>query len=444
MDYILRYLIFPSLDTVTGCLRRLLFLKRLQWDQRLLERWLDERVHRLVVHAYSTVPYYRQTYRKGGIDPSKIRKAEDICSLPIVTKDELKRNSLHKTRSTAVPQFRNRLTHTSGSTGQMFDFYDDKNVRGYVIASRLLFESWMGMTAGDITVHPSISDWRFRPMGGVRIPVSRLDHDPVSAVRLIRSFRPAALTGNASVLSSLAYGFLRIGVDAKMNLKAAATTAEILLPRDRELISRAFDCPVYDRYGLSEVAGYVAQECSAHQGLHVNGGMATVQVVKDGQVCGPGETGRLIVTNLHNYAMPFIRYDTGDLATVGNACSCGRAFPTLTRIKGRASHWIQTQSLPVSWTLFMSSVQDLNIMSIEQYQFIQTDVGELRLLIAPKSALTTTQMVELKKRLNAVHTFVKVNVEAVDSIEPGAGGKRVLFKPLQSASQLSTDSFRLL
>ncbi len=431
MDYVLRYLIFPCLDAVTGCLRKYQLLKRIQWDQRLLQRWLDERVRRLVLHAYSTVPYYRRAYDRCGIDSSKIRKADDLSRLPIVTKPELKRGFPDKTCSVAIPRFRFKASRTSGSTGQMFEFYDDKNVRGYVIASRLLLESWMRMTPGDITVHPSISDWRFRPMGGVRIPFSRLD-EPASAVRLIRSFKPAALTGNASVLSSLAYSFLRTGINVKMNLKAAATTAEILLPRDRELISRAFDCPVYDRYGLAEVAGYVAQECGAHQGLHVNEGMVAVQVVKDGDLCGPGETGRLIITNLHNYAMPFIRYDTGDLATVGNACSCGKTFPILSRIEGRASYWVLTRSFPVSWTRFRSEVEYLNNMSIEQYQFDQMDVGKLRLLIAPKPALTAAQTLELKKHLNAVHAFVRVDVEAVDSIEPGPGGKRVLFKPLQS------------
>jgi phenylacetate-CoA ligase len=222
-----------------------------------------------------------------------------------------------------------------------------------------------------------------------------------------------------------------------MNLRTVATTAEMLLPNDRDLIACAFRSPVFDRYGLSEVAGYVAQECNVHQGLHVNTGLAVVEVVKDGQVCGPGETGHVVVTNLHNYVMPIIRYDTGDLATVGDVCSCGRAFPMLARIEGRSPNWVITESGPVSWARFFWALQTVNIGSVEQYQFIQTAIGNLTLLFAPKPALTSDQLDEIAKRLNSIHPVVKVKVETADSIPPAASGKRILFEPLKTPNSSS-------
>jgi phenylacetate-CoA ligase len=167
-----------------------------------------------------------------------------------------------------------------------------------------------------------------------------------------------------------------------------------------------------------------------HHGLHVNGGLAIVEAVRDGEAGGPGETGRLIVTNLHNYAMPFIRYDAGDLATVGDVCSCGRVFPVLERIEGRSPGWVLTESFPVSWTSFLVPLLSMRLPLIEQFQFVQSKVGELTLLLAPKTALTTRQILQLMERLNSVDPLVKVNLETVDYIEPTTSGKIVLFKAL--------------
>jgi phenylacetate-CoA ligase len=438
---------FPILDAFTGCLRRYSFLRSFQWESAALQRWQDEVVRRLVFHAYSTVPYYRERYKAEGISPSDVRTSEDLSNLPIVTKHDMKLSFPHKTISSAITSQRMKLSHTSGSTGEMFDFYADSNARGYTIASRLLFESWMGLALGDKTVRLfsfpvewqdyGWMDWRRRVIGEVIIPISRVERDVRAGVQLIRSLRPDSVIGLVSTLSSFAKRVLDAGLEDGMNLRAVVTSAEMLLPNDRDLIARAFGSPVFDRYGLAEVAGYVAQECHVHQGLHVNNGLAVVEVVEDGQVCGPGETGHLVVTNLHNYAMPFIRYDTGDLATVGDVCPCGRAFPVLARIEGRSANWVITESAPLSWTRFLGALEAMNITSVEQYRFIQTAVGNLTLLVAPKSALASAQIDELAKRLNSIHPLVKVKVETADSIPPAASGKRILFEPLKTPNSSS-------
>jgi phenylacetate-CoA ligase len=324
-----------------------------------------------------------------------------------------------------------RLSHTSGSTGQTFNFYDDGSIRGYVLASRLLFESWMGLKLGDRTVKLTTWDYpklRTRLIGEFRIPPQRLEGDIRGAIQLLRSYRPSSLLGDVSVLGSLANRILQAGADARMGLRGIATTGEVLLPNHRDQIEKAFESAVFDRYGLAEVAGYVAQQCDARAGLHVNGGLALVEVVKDGELCPPGEMGRVVVTNLHNYAMPFIRYDTGDMATLGDPCSCGRAFPVLVRIEGRSAEWVVTESFPISFTLYYSSLEAMNIRSIEQFQFIQTKIGELMLLIKPKSALTREQIDGVTKRMNSINPLVKVETNTVDSIETAASGKHVLFK----------------
>ncbi len=430
-DPVLRYAIFPLLDAATGCLRRYRFLNRLQWDPKALRRWQDERVRKLVAHAYSSVPLYREAYVSAEVPASRVRSAEDLLKLPIITKGQMKSVFPHKTISSTISSRMRKLAQTSG-TGQMFEFYDDKGAMGFVIASRILLESWIGLVLGDKTVMlTDMPNRRTMMMGEVRVPVSRLRGDPLTAVHLVRSLRPESLIGDVSILSSFAYRILRAGVDARMGLRGIATSAEILLPSHRDLIQRAFGSPVFDRYGLSEVAGYVAQECEMHEGLHVNGGLAIVEVVKDGEICGPGETGRLVVTNLHNYAMPFIRYDAGDLATVGDDCSCGRAFPVLARIEGRAPGWVLTESAPVSWTSFLVPLLSMRIPLVEQFQFVQSKIGELTLFVAPGTALTTQQIRQLTEKLNSVSPLVKVHLETLDYVERTTSGKHTLFKALK-------------
>jgi len=268
-------------------------------------------------------------------------------------------------------------------------------------------------------------------MGEVSIPASLWKGGAQAVIELINSFRPASLYGHVTILGSLAKKVEREGIDPRMDLKGIVTTGECLSANDRRLIGGTIGAPVYDRYGLVEVSGYVAQECERHTGLHVNGGLAFVEVLKDGEVCGPGEKGRLVVTNLHNYVMPFIRYDTGDLATVGNECSCARVFHVLERIEGRSADWVLTDSTPISWDPFLAPLYSQELPAVERFQFVQERIGEIALFIAPKSVLTAAEIDTLTKRLNSVHESVKVRVETVHSIEPTASGKHVAIKPLR-------------
>jgi len=178
------------------------------------------------------------------------------------------------------------------------------------------------------------------------------------------------------------------------------------------------------------VAGYVAQECNSHNGLHVNGGLTIAEVMNDDEVCGPGESGRLVLTNLHNHAMPFIRYDTGDLATVGDECSCNRVFAVLKRIEGRSADWVVTDSTPISWDPFLAPLLSSDLSAIERFQFVQERAGEIILLVAPKSALSEKQMDNLTKKLNSIHESLSVRIEAVDSIKTTQTGKHLAIRPL--------------
>ena len=113
------------------------------------------------------------------------------------------------------------------------------------------------------------------------------------------------------------------------------TFGEILEPVCRATCQQVFGVKVVDMYSSQEV-GYIALQCPEHEHYHVQAENLLVEVLaEDGRGCGPGEVGRVVVTTLHNFAMPLLRYDIGDYAEVGASCPCGRGLGVLTRILGR-------------------------------------------------------------------------------------------------------------
>ncbi|MBN1151702.1 MAG: phenylacetate--CoA ligase family protein, partial [Dehalococcoidia bacterium] len=121
--------------------------------------------------------------------------------------------------------------------------------------------------------------------------------------------------------------------------------AEQLLDHERALLTEVFGTNPFSKYSAFEVYE-IASECSAHKGMHIQAEDIVVEVVnEDGSAAAPDRMGRVIVTNLHNYAMPFIRYELGDLAAIDpTPCECGRHLPRLVGIVGRMSELIVTPS----------------------------------------------------------------------------------------------------
>src|SRR4029078_11767360 len=120
--------------------------------------------------------------------------------------------------------------------------------------------------------------------------------------------------------------------------------AERLYPADRVVVEEAFGRAVFETYGCREVM-LMATECEAHAGLHTSMETLVVEVVvREGgngtsRAARPGELGEVVITDLTNHAMPFIRYANGDLAIPAEpgTCACGRAHPRLASIEGRVT-----------------------------------------------------------------------------------------------------------
>jgi len=158
-----------------------------------------------------------------------------------------------------------------------------------------------------------------------------------ATLRLLSDYRPEYMVGSGSYFSLLAREALRVGWRPSKPVRAVMTTSETLYADMRATISEVFDAEVYDQYGSREF-GRIGSECELHEGYHINTDVVYLEVLAldSDEAVRQGQRGRLVVTGLTNHAMPMIRYDIGDLASLSSHhCACGRASPLLTDLGGR-------------------------------------------------------------------------------------------------------------
>ncbi len=239
--------------------------------------------------------------------------------------------------------------------------------------------------------------------------------------RLTR-LRPRIILGYASSLAFFAEYLDRHGAHA-IHPVGIISSAETLDPDRRDVIMRQFRCPVLNRYGSREFAT-IAQQCELMGGLHIFSSRLHVEVLRpDGTACLPGERGEIVVTDLINDVMPFIRYRTGDIGMLAaEACPCGRGLPLLASVEGRVSEIIVGPNGKYyscqSPRLFGS-----DIPGISQMQVIQDSIASLEIRIVPSAAWGEASHRLLVERMRGLLGDVAVRIVLTDAIPPAPSGK---------------------
>ncbi|MBI5480541.1 MAG: phenylacetate--CoA ligase family protein, partial [Deltaproteobacteria bacterium] len=205
----------------------------------------------------------------------------------------------------------------------------------------------------------------------------------------------------------------------------------------RRVIEEAFGCRVYDKYGSREFSG-IAYECEAHAGHHVVAEGYIVEVLRDGRPAAPGETGEVVITDLNNFCMPFIRYRIGDLAEAmdnSQACPCGRGLPRLGDIDGRVQSIIRGldgRYLPGAF--FYHYLKDFD-HAFKLYQVLQEEVGAIVFKVVKGSRYSDDVLAEVLRTFRRyLGEGMRIDVQFVDQIEMVRTGKR-----LASMSSLPVD-----
>jgi phenylacetate-CoA ligase len=238
----------------------------------------------------------------------------------------------------------------------------------------------------------------------------------------LRSFNPVLLEGYAEAIYLFAK-FLQEN-NIELHLPAVLTSAQTLFDHQRTVIEKQFDTRVFNRYGTREFSG-IAHECEKHEGLHINAENLIVEIINNGQKVKPGEVGEIIITDLNNYVVPFIRYHVGDVAVQsGKKCPCGRGLPVISRVEGRLqSVIVGANGNYIIGGFFPHLLKDYK--SINQFQVFQPDHKSIVLRIVKGDEFISS---ELDKAINKIRQYVgedmKIEIEYVESIPLSESGKQ--------------------
>jgi len=389
---------------------------------------------RLLSHAYRTVPYYRRSMRELGCRPDDIQSQEDFALLPLLTKDDILQAG-SDLLSHAVPRRRLIEDSTGGSTGKNIRFFEDRHELAHRFAAVIRCDRWAGMKLGDryAQIWGSPLDLAkaspFRRMvdqillGRLFISSFRLsDADLAEAVPRMAAFNPQTLIGYPTPLHRFA-GYLAQARIADLGIRSVISSAETLLPRQREDIERQFGCRVFDRYGCREF-GVIANECEYHQGFHLMIDRLVLEFVKLPGLEAHESLFEIVVTDLHKYGMPLIRYRIGDLGLpTDRPCACGRGLPLMEKLQGRTFDLIVgTNGNYVAgtlWTLLFRTIP-----AIEAFQVVQERREHLEIRLKPRGALNPSHLARLETLIkDRCGNDMQIEFKLVSRLPVNASGK---------------------
>lgn len=373
-------ILWPSIGSdASAHLQSLLFqLEHSQWlsPERLSERQLVQ-VKRLMRHAQSTVPFYARIFRD--MDAERLDWTT-FQALPMLSRRDLQAN-FEMLRSTAVPPSHGSvaLGQSSGSTGsparflktavdQLFwnaltvreHLWHGRNFQGRLAAIRNAEENALYPSWGQ----PTDIVFQTGPAGVLRITTPIGDQ-----ARWLREQNPDYLLSYPTNIRALAMYCIAESIRLPA-LREVRCMGEVIGADLRELCQRAWGAHLVDVYSCQE-AGYLAMQCPDSEQYHVQSECVVLEILReDGTPCAIGETGRVVLTSLHNFAMPLIRYEIGDYAERGDVCLCGRGLPVIRRVMGRARNILIYPSGEKHFPL-LGGERYPEIAPIKQYQIIQ-------------------------------------------------------------------------
>lgn len=405
--------------------------ERMSLDERLDVQW--KMLVSIICHASGKCRYYQQKFKENDFRPEALQSWDDLKHLPILTKDDIRENPLSMLAEGEI--IKNLIPRkTSGSTGVSLNFFVKDREFQFKRGVTVYRDEWTGWKLGDwramVWGNPSyLENWRSRLRNSFLERMFSLDTLKMNEAMMhdfykeISIKKPSLLFGHAHSLYLFADFWKKNGYPL-YKFKGILSTAMVLHDYERALCEEIFQTPVFNRYGCEEVS-MIASECEAHEGLHINTDNLIVEILKDGREAEPGEEGMLIITDLTNLAMPFIRYQVGDLAIPSSkVCSCGRTYPLLERISGRVADYLLTPG--GEWVSGISLTENFAtlIPGLKQVQIVQEDRESVLLRIVKGGEFGESSLQEIKnlieKRFGPRMNF---NLEFVDLLLPEPSGK---------------------
>src|SRR5579885_1916454 len=407
-------------------------VERETWSEARWKSWRQERLAFILDRAATRVPYYRNHW-------ARRRAAGDRSSWELLENWQvLEKEQLRRAPRAFVADDRNPSRmfheHTSGSTGTPVNLWFSRNtVRFWYALFEARWRRWYGVSRFD----------RWAILGGKLVtPVEQTrppfwiwnaamrqlymssyhlspEYIPFYLEALAR-YRVEYLWGYTSSLYTIAQEMLRHKRSTRQ-FKVVITNAEPLHEHQRAVIAAAFNCPLRETYGMSEIVA-AASECACGR-LHLWPEAGVIEIAPGETSDGDNMEGELICTGLCNPDMPLIRYRTGDrdmLPIRQSSCACNRTLPLLCRIEGRSDDVLfgsDGRAIGRLDTVFKGD------FLVRESQIVQESLNVVRLIYVPAEGCTEQHISALANQIRARMGNVRVEVESVSSIPRGPNNK---------------------
>jgi phenylacetate-CoA ligase len=444
--------VFPTIMTGVPAILQALSqqYRESQWwsHENLLEAQFEQ-LTILANHVMRTVPFHAKRLTQAGFIPGGKMTREIWSRLPILTREDVRDHEAELKAASYPPAFGGQIeSKTGGSTGipvrvmktgmdrllwqaAHLREFDWNNIDfGLEIANLRGAGAFMEAAKGQpgfleedgVIIAPNWGSpanlfWKTGVMS-VMSPDKPLEEQ----ADLLMRRRPGYLIMRPAGLRLLLSHFRERGLFLD-SLQSVWTMSESVDDSLRELCSEIFGCPVLSNYSCNEI-GYIALQCPMGTNYHVVSESVLVEVIDEsGKECGPGEIGRVVVTPLHNFSMPLLRYQVGDEAEVAPACACGRGLPSLKRIVGRLEDYVTLRS-GAKRRVAIEHYKISAIRAVREFQLVQTSLDRVELRVVVSQTLSAEEKEKIDTLLkDSYDGYLEWSIVIVDSLPRTRAGK---------------------
>lgn len=411
------------------------FLQLAASDAHAVQTEAREKLSSLLRHAIRTSPFYRQAGEKAGLALENISDTCPLADMPILTKDILQAEKTHLvSASYNVAQL--ETSFTGGSSGTPTSFYRDRHCTSARMGRQLGILELCGYEVGDLCgliwgAHQDLDtsggrrwrkDFRHFAAGKLTLSCTVLEETQMRDYHAaLLGYQPKVIYGYPSAICHFLEFIQKQGLPP-LSVKRILCTAERLTGAQRQALKNGFQGEVFNLYCTRE-HGCVAFECHEHRGLHIDTGSVHIEILEQGRPVPSGTPGNIVVTDLLNYGMPFIRYNIGDRAALSSeACPCGLPFPLLQSLDGRVTDLLHRRDgSTVSGVMLVDLCMDEP--AVRYVQIVQENLDTIRLHVEPNVGYDNQARDRLVREVREYMGEIEVRVVPVDEIprNPNSG-----------------------
>jgi len=439
--------VFPILDRLnqTEISKVLAFLGETEsCSDSELRGLQDRKLSEILNWTRENSGFYRDFWASEGQDRRASSDYPELDGLPVVTKDDLRGAA----SQFPLPAYVGNVLEirTSGSTGTPTQFLRSQEQESWFWATRMRIWQWAGYELGQpyLALNLNKRDKWSKRMQDLLFRCTYLSYnaenlDSRGVLEALKRSGAVHINAFGSTLHLLARYMRDNGIE-NPGVRVLTTTGDNLSRDHREDIEAAFGVPAIDYYGAGGEGAHLASQCTQADRYHLHVENSVVEILRDGRPAKPGEMGSVVFTQLDNRAMPLVRYDVGDLATVsdGEPCPCGRAHPTIGGINGRACDVILTPRggalLPQFFFIGPFKLLD----NLRKYQVVQEELDRLvvKLVADPGCDKPAAENAIREYISEAAEGSLKIEFDWVEEIPlTGLGKPRPVISKLSAGSQ---------